>query len=147
MASNTSSDFVLLASYLSNQQSEKHNKQFRLLNDVIEGTKLKSELKKNLELSATELKDKQLDDIRKLWGDVTYPTCDISHMIAIHNEYVNEQQDLENKRIANQAEYIRSETVLHPQQKVSAEYLEISMARRPIKKLPATHYTATNGAT
>ena len=68
-------------------------------------------------------------------------------MIVIHNEYVNEQQDLENKRIANQAEYIRSETALRPQLKVSAESLGISMARRPIKKLPATHYVASNGAT
>ena len=146
MTSN-SSEFVLLASYLQNQQAEKHNRQFRLLNDVLEGKQNRTELKKNLELSTTELKDKQLDDIRKLWSDVTYPTCDVSHMISIHNEYVNEQQDLENKRIADQAEYIRSETVLRPNLKVSAETLGISMARRPIKKLPANHYVSSNGAT
>ena len=50
MASDTS-DFVLLASYLQNQKAEKkNNRQFRLLNDIIEGTQKKSELKKNLEL-------------------------------------------------------------------------------------------------
>ena len=51
-----SSDFVLLASFLQNKQSEKQNATLRLIHDIVEGTKKdKSLLTNELELSVTEL--------------------------------------------------------------------------------------------
>ena len=146
MAAQNPNDFVLLASYLTNQQSEKQNKTIRLLHDVLKGNKPSSDLNKNLELSITELKDLQLSEIKLLWAETTFPKQDVAHMIKVHNTFVNEAIEIENKRISDQAEHIRSEKILQRPTDVNAESLGISMSRRPLKKLPATHYTAENGA-
>ena len=58
------SDLVLLASFLQNQQAEKQNSTLRLIHDIVTGAQLdKSLLTKDLELSLSELKERQLDDL------------------------------------------------------------------------------------
>ena len=57
------SDLVLHASFLQNRQQEKSNKSFRLVQDLLSGKGDASLRTKNLELSLTELKDAQLDDL------------------------------------------------------------------------------------
>ena len=48
-------------------------------------------------------------------------------MIEIHNEFVNEQQDMENKRLATQAEFIRSEKINQHPTEINAEILGLSI--------------------
>ena len=86
--SQDSADFALLASFLANKQSEKQNQTLRLIHDIVQGTETdKSKLTKDLELSVTELKDKQLQDLRMLWAKTSYPKQTISHMVKMHNTY------------------------------------------------------------
>ena len=67
MATNNS-DLVLLASFMQNQQSEKQNSTLRLIHDIVTGIQPdKSLLTKDLELSLSELKETQLDDLKSLW--------------------------------------------------------------------------------
>ena len=77
------SDKVLLSSFLQNQNAEKQNKTLHLIHDIVKGAqKDKSLLTKDLELSLTELKEKQLDDLKTLWEETQYPNQTISHMIT-----------------------------------------------------------------
>ena len=68
------SDLVLLASFLQNQQQEKANKSFRLVHDLFNGKGDPSLLTKNLELSLSELKDAQLENLRDVWHHTVYPS-------------------------------------------------------------------------
>ena len=143
-----SSDFVLLASFLQNKQSEKQNATLRLIHDIVQGTeKDKSLLTKDLELSVTELKDKQLDDLKLLWAQTHYPNQTISHMVKIHNSYTEELIVIENLRLIACAEHIkqRKENSANPHD-ITAESLGINTTRRPVKKLPPTHITSEIGA-
>ena len=143
-----SSDFVLLASFLANKQSEKQNSTLRLIHDIVQGTeKDKSLLTKDLELSVTEVKDKQLDELKALWSQTNYPTQTISHMVKLHNSYLEELMVIENLRLFACAEHIkaRKENSQNPNS-VTAESLGINTTRRPVKKLPPTHITSETGA-
>ena len=143
-----SSDFVLLASFLQNKQSEKQNATLRLIHDIVQGTeKDKSLLTKDLELSVTELKDKQLDDLKSLWAQTHYPNQTISHMVKIHNSYTEELVVIENLRLIACAEHIkqRKDNSANPHD-ITAESLGINTTRRPVKKLPPTHITSETGA-
>ena len=72
---NGNSELVLLSSFMQNQQAEKQNTTLRLIHDIITGTQQdKSLLTKDLELSLSELKEKQLDELKALWGDTAYPS-------------------------------------------------------------------------
>ena len=77
--SHDSSDFVLLASFLANKQSEKQNSTLRLLHDIVQGTEKDKSLL---------TKDKQLDELKVLWSQTNYPTQTISHMVKLHNSYL-----------------------------------------------------------
>ena len=103
-----SADFALLASFLANKQSEKQNQTLRLIHDIVTGSeKDKSKLTKDLELSVTELKDKQLQDLRILWSRTSYPKQTISHMVKMHYTYTEEMHRQENVRLNTCAEHIR----------------------------------------
>ena len=91
-----SSDLVLYASFLQNRQQEKSNKSFRLVQELLTGKGDVTLLTQNLELSLTELKDAQLDDLRELWNNTFYPSLTIADFIKYHNVYTEELIDLEN---------------------------------------------------
>jgi hypothetical protein len=104
---------VLLASFLQNQQQEKANKSFRLVHDLFNGKGNSSLLTKNLELSLSELKDAQLDNLRDLWHHTVYPSLTIADFIKYHNAYTEDLIDLENKRLQACANYIKEEKRKH----------------------------------
>ena len=142
------SDLVLLASFLQNQQAEKQNSTLRLIHDIVTGAqKDKSLLTKDLDLSLSELKEKQLDDLKSLWGNTQYPNQTISHMIKIHNSYTDELIVTENLRLIACADHIKEmKSVNVNPNDVNAESLGINTSRRPAKKLPPTHLTSESGA-
>ena len=147
MATNNS-DLVLLASFMQNQQSEKQNSTLRLIHDIVTGIQPdKSLLTKDLELSLSELKERQLDDLKSIWGETQYPSQTISHMIKLHSSYTDELLVTENLRIIECSEHIK---VMKSQsanpQNVNAESLGINTSRRPAKRSPPTHLTSENGA-
>jgi hypothetical protein len=147
--SQDSADFALLASFLANKQSEKQNQTLRLIHDIVQGTETdKSKLTKDLELSVTELKDKQLQDLRMLWSKTSYPKQTISHMVKMHNTYTEEMHRQENNRLNSCADHIRirKETTQGNPNDINAESLGIITSRRPIKRLPPTHIKAESGA-
>ena len=138
-----SSDLVLYASFLQNRQQEKSNKSFRLVQDLLTGKGDASLLTKNLELSLTELKDAQLDDLRDLWNNTSYPSLTIADFIKYHNVYTAELIELENKRLlANSNYWIDEKNRAGANQLyVTAESLGLNNSRRPPKRLPPTHVT------
>ena len=142
------SDLVLYASFLQNRQQEKSNKSFRLVHDLFKGKGDPDLLTKNLELSLTELKDAQLDDLRDLWNNTVYPSLTIADFIKYHNVYTEELIDLENKRLQANANHIREEKIRQGlnHQHITAETLGLNNSRRPPKKLPPTHVTKETGA-
>jgi hypothetical protein len=107
MAANNS-DLVLLSSFLQNQNAEKQNNTFRLIHDIVTGAqKDKSLLTKDLELSLSELKERQLDDLKSLWGDTQYPNQTISHMIKLHSSYTDKLIVIENLRLIAYSDQIQ----------------------------------------
>ena len=145
---NGTSDLVLLSSCMQNQQAEKQNTTLRLIHDIITGTQQdKSLLTKDLELSLSELKEKQLDELKALWGDTAYPSQTISHMIKLHSSYTDELVVTENLHLIACAEHIRymKSQSANPQD-ITAETLGINTSRRPAKRLPPTHLTCESGA-
>ena len=92
-------DLVLYASFLQNRQQEKSNKNFRLVQELLTGNGDPTALTKNLELSLTELKDKQLASLRQLWDETSYPALTIADFIRYHVMYLDELCELENKRL------------------------------------------------
>ena len=128
---------VLLSSFLHNEQQEKQNSTLRIIHDILTGTQQdKSLLTKDLELSLSELKEKQLDELKTLWGNTVYPSQTISHMIKLHSSYTDELIVTENLRLIECAEYIKYEKAnsLNPSD-VNAESLGINTSLRPAKKL------------
>ena len=141
-------DFVLLASFLAQEQKQKQNNTIRLLNDIVQGKTDRSLLTKDLEYSLHELKEQQLTEIKLLWSQTSYPTQTIAHMVKVHNSFMEDSIDIETKRLVEAAEVVRSEKLRSATpEKVSAESLGLSMTRRPVKKLPPTHVTTETGAT
>jgi hypothetical protein len=137
------SDLVLLSSFLQNQNAEKQNKTLRLIHGIVTGAqKDKSLLTKDLELSLTELKEKQLDDLKTLWEETQYPNQTISHMIKLHSSYTDELIVMENLRLIACSDHIQYQKnqAVNPQN-VNAESLGINTSRRPPKRLPPTHLT------
>ena len=142
------SDLVLYASFLQNRQQEKSNKNFRLVHDLFNGTGDASLFNKNLELSLTELKDAQLEDLRELWNGTSYPALTIADFIKYHNVYTEELMELENKRLLANSNYlIEKKNRAGPNaQDVTSESLGLNNSRRPPKRLPPTHVTKETGA-
>ena len=61
-------DFILLSSFLQNEQVEKNNATLRNIHALLTGKSSdNSILTKNLELSVSELKERQLDLLKTLW--------------------------------------------------------------------------------
>ena len=145
MAAKETNDFVLLASFLTNAQNEKQNKNIKLLHEIVQGNRNASELTKDIELSSTELKELQLSNIKQLWAETTYPTQDVSHMIKLHAAYIKEAYELENKRLYEQAGHIQYAKSLDPRK--TAENMGLCTSRRPVPKLPPTHHKSQNVAT
>ena len=82
MASN---DLILLSSFLQNQQQEHNNETLRNIHQFLTGaTRDTTLLTTNLELSATELKEKQLSDLKFLWSNTPFPAQTIGHMVRLH---------------------------------------------------------------
>ena len=102
---------------------------------------------KDLELSLSELKEKQLDQLKSHWSNTVYPSQTISHMIKLNSSYTDELIVTENLCLIECAEYIKYEKTrsLNPSD-VNAESLGINTSRRPAKKLPPTHVTSESGA-
>ena len=144
-----SKDLVLYASFLQNKQQEQSNRNFRLVQDLFTGKGDVSLLTKNLELSLTELKNAQLDDLRDLWSNTVYPSLTVADFIKYHNVYTEELIDLENKRLLSNSTYLLDEKaaagVNHSD--VTAESLGLNNTRRPPKRLPPTHVIMETGAT
>jgi hypothetical protein len=144
-----SKDLVLYASFLQNKQQEQSNRNFRLVQDLFTGKGDVSLLTKNLELSLTELKNAQLDDLRELWSNTVYPSLTVADFIKYHNVYTEELIDLENRRLLSNSTYLSNEKaaagVNHAD--VTADSLGLNNTRRPPKKLPPTHIITETGAT
>ena len=58
-------NLVLYASFIQNRQQERTNKSFRLIKDLITNKGDPEALTQNLELSQTELKEKQLTSLKQ----------------------------------------------------------------------------------
>ena len=142
------SDLVLYASFLQNRQQEKSNKNFRLIKDLIAGTGDPNALTKNLELSLSELKEAQLASLRELWEQTSYPALQIADYIRYHTMYSEEIQEMENKRLLANSNYLQEQKNLagHDHSEVTAESLGLNNSRRPAKRLPPTHVTNETGA-
>ena len=141
-------DLVLYASFLQNRQQEKSNKNFRLIKDLIAGTGDPNALTKNLELSLSELKEAQLASLRELWEQTSYPALQIADYIRYHTMYSEEIQEMENKRLLANSNYLQEQKNLagHDHSEVTAESLGLNNSRRPAKRLPPTHVTKETGA-
>ena len=109
------SDLVLYASFLQNRQQEKSNKNFWLVHDLFNGTGDASLITKNLELSLTELKDAQLQDLRELWDNTSFSALTIADFIKYHNAYTEELIELENKRLLANSNYLIDEKIVQDQ--------------------------------
>ena len=141
-------DLVLYASFLQNRQQEKSNKNFRLVQELLTGNGDPTALTKNLELSLTELKDKQLASLRQLWVETSYPALTIADFIRYHVMYLDELCELENKRLLANSNFLMDEKhrAGHNHHDVTAESLGLNNSRRPPTKLPPTHVTKETGA-
>ena len=103
MASN---DLILLSSFLQNQQQERNNETLRNIHQFLTGaTQDTTLLTKNLELSATELEEKQLSDLKFLWSSTPFPA--IGHMVRLHAAYTDELLQQENVRLLQCAELFK----------------------------------------
>ena len=108
MANNT--DLILLSSFLQNEQVEKNNATLRNIHDLLTGKSSdNSILTTNLELSVSELKERQLDLLKTLWIDTAFPSQTISHMICLQSAYTDELIVQENLRLIQCAEFIKQE--------------------------------------
>ena len=142
-------NLVLYASFIQNRQQERTNKSFRLIKDLITNKGDPEALTKNLELSQTELKEKQLTSLKQAWQETTYPALTISDFVRYHTMYQTELLDLENIRLlANNNYLLQKKQEAGPQRahEVTAESLGLTNSRRPIPKLPPTHITKETGA-
>ena len=107
---NSNNDLILLSSFLQNEQVEKNNSTLRNIHDLLTGkTNDNSILTKNLELSLSELKERQLDLLKTLWSNTVYPSQTISHMIRLQSAYTDELIVQENLRLIQCAEFIKEE--------------------------------------
>ena len=108
MAAN--SDLILLSSFLQNEQTGKNNATLRNIHQLLTGKSTDSSiLTKNLELSVSELKERQLDNLKTLWQDTAFPSQTIAHMVRIHDAYTDELILQENLRLIQCSEFIRVE--------------------------------------
>ena len=83
-------DLILLSSFLQNEQVEKNNATLRNIHQLLTGASTDySILTKNLELSVSELKERQLDNLKTLWNDTAFPSQTISLMVRIHSAYTD----------------------------------------------------------
>ena len=142
-------NLVLYASFIQNRQQERTNKSFRLIKDLITNKGDPEALTKNLELSQTELKEKQLTSLKQAWEETTYPALTISDFVRYHTMYQTELLDLENIRLlANNNYLLQKKQEAGPQRahEVTPESLGLTNSRRPIPKLPPTHITKETGA-
>ena len=145
---NSNNDLILLSSFLQNEQVEKNNSTLRNIHDLLTGkTNDNSILTKNLELSLSELKERQLDLLKTLWSNTVYPSQTISHMIRLQSAYTDELIVQENLRLIQCAEFIKEEkqSSANPSE-VNAESLGLNTSRRPPKRLPPTHVRMESGA-
>ena len=95
-----SNDLILLSSFLQNQQQEKNNETLRNIHQILTGaTRDISLLTICLELSASELKEQQLSDLKLLWSNTPFPAQTIGHMVRIHSAYTDELLQQENVRL------------------------------------------------
>ena len=100
-----------MSSFLQNPQQEKNNSTLRNIQQILTGKSTDTSiLTKNLELSASELKEQQLDDLKLLWLDTPFPSQTIAHMVRIHAAYTDELMQQENIRLIQCAEFIRDAT-------------------------------------
>ena len=146
MTNNT--NLILLSSFLQNEQVEKNNSTLRNIHDLLTGASSdNSILTKNLELSVSELKEAQLDNLKTLWSNTAFPSQTISHMVRIYSAYTDELIMQENLRLIQCAEFIKQEkNNANTPSDVNAESLELNTSRRPPKKLPPTHIRMESGA-
>ena len=108
MANNN--DLILLSSFLQNEQVEKNIATLRNIHQLLTGASTDSSiLTKKLELSVSELKERQLDNLKTLWNDTTFPSQTISHMVRIHSAYTDELILQENLRLIQCSEFIKME--------------------------------------
>ena len=95
---------------MQNQQQERNNETLRNIHQFLTGaTRDTTLLTTNLELSATELKEKQLSDLKFLWSNTPFPAQRIGHMVRLHGAYTDELAQQENVRLLQCAEFIRNE--------------------------------------
>ena len=145
---NSNNDLVLLSSFLQNEQVEKNNSTLRIIHDLF--TKKSTDtsiLTRNLELSLSELKERQLDQLKALWSNTVYPSQTISHMIKLHSAYTDELIVQENMRLIECAEFIKYEKLSSATPSdVNAESLGLNTSRRPPKRLPPTNVRTESGA-
>ena len=100
-----------------------------------------------LELSASELKEQQLSDLKLLWSDTPFHAQTIGHMVRIHSAYTDELMQQENVRLIQCAEFIRDEKANSATtQDVTAKSLGLNTSRRPPKRLPPHFIKVESGA-
>ena len=99
------SDLVLYASFLQNRKSQTRTSDL----STTSSPRAQEMLLSSQTILNFPLKDAQLQDLKELWDNTSFPALTIADFIKYHNVYTEELMELENKRLLANSNYLIDE--------------------------------------